>query len=60
MDRHELADLFKHIGDALSLGVVVGTLVQILPAIAAFFTIIWTAIRIYESKTVQKLMGRGE
>ena len=43
-------------GDLLSLGVVVGTLAQVLPAIAALFTIVWTGIRIYESKTVQNLL----
>jgi hypothetical protein len=37
---------------------VVGTLVEFLPAIAAIFTIVWTAIRIFESKTVQKLLGK--
>jgi len=29
-----------------------------LPAIAAIFTIVWTAIRIYETKTVQGWIGR--
>jgi hypothetical protein len=44
----------KYIVDGLSVATVIGTLVQILPAIAALFTIIWTGIRIYESDTVQK------
>ena len=48
----------KHVVDALSLVTVVGTLVQLLPAIAALFTIVWTAIRIYETDTVQKLLGK--
>ena len=43
----------KHILDGLSLVTVLGTLVDILPAVAAAFTIIWTAIRIYETETVQ-------
>jgi hypothetical protein len=54
-EQHETA---KHVVDALSLVTVVGTLVQLLPAIAALFTIIWTAIRIYETDTVQKLLGK--
>jgi hypothetical protein len=54
-DNHETA---KHVVDALSLVTVVGTLVQLLPAIAALFTIVWTAIRIYETDTVQKLLGK--
>jgi hypothetical protein len=54
-ETHETA---KHVVDALSLVTVVGTLVQLLPAIAALFTIVWTAIRIYETDTVQKLLGK--
>jgi hypothetical protein len=44
--------------DVASFGVVVGTLAGALPAIAALFTIIWTAIRIYETDTVQGWLGR--
>ena len=54
-DHHETT---KHVVDALSLVTVVGTLVQLLPAVAALFTIVWTAIRIYETATVQKLLGK--
>jgi len=39
---------------------VLGTLVDILPAIAAAFTIIWTAIRIYETETVQGWINRAK
>ena len=49
----------KHVVDALSLVTVLGTLIDMLPSIAAVFTIIWTAIRIYETKTVQGWMGRN-
>jgi hypothetical protein len=52
---HETA---KTAGDALSIVTVVGTLAEVLPAIAAIFTIIWTALRIYETDTVQKLLGK--
>ena len=48
----------KHIVDAVSIFTVVGTLGDILPPIAALFTIIWTGIRIYETKTVQRALGR--
>jgi hypothetical protein len=44
--------------DALSVVVVVGTLADMLPSIAALFTIVWTGIRIYETQTVQRLLGR--
>jgi peptidoglycan biosynthesis protein MviN/MurJ (putative lipid II flippase) len=46
----------KHVGDAVSIAVVLGALAQWLPPIAALLTIIWTGIRIYESKTVQDIL----
>lgn len=46
----------KHAVDALSILTVAGTLMQYLPAIAALFSIVWTAIRIYETDTVQRLV----
>ena len=49
----------KHVLDALSVVTVVGTLVEMLPSIAALFTIVWTAIRIYETDTVQRWLGKG-
>jgi hypothetical protein len=49
----------KHAVDALSVATVIGTLAQVLPAIAALFTIIWTGFRIYETKTVQSWLGKG-
>lgn len=48
----------KHAVDAVSVVTVVGTLMDILPAVAALFTIVWTAIRIYETDTVQRLLGK--
>lgn len=51
-------ETLKHIGDALSVGTVIATLAAWLPPLAALFTIIWTAIRIYETKTVQKFINR--
>ena len=55
--EHETA---KTVGDALSIVTVVGTLAEILPSIAALFTIVWTILRIYETNTVQKLLGRNK
>lgn len=46
----------KQTVDAISMVTVVGTLVDVLPALAAIFTIVWTAIRIYETKTIQKFI----
>lgn len=56
MDNH--SDTAKTIGDVLSITTVIGTLAQVLPSIAAGFTIIWTIIRIYETKTVQNFLKR--
>ena len=50
----------KTAGDAISIVTVVGTLADVLPAVAALFTIIWTGLRIYETETVQKLLGKGK
>jgi hypothetical protein len=48
----------KYIVDALSFVTVLGTLAEMLPSIAALFTIVWTGIRIYETRTVQKWIGK--
>lgn len=54
-DNHESV---KHVIDALSVVTVLGTLSEMLPSIAALFTIVWTAIRIFETETVQRMLGR--
>lgn len=49
----------KHLADALSVTTLLGTLAEMLPHVAALLTIVWTAIRIYESATVQRwIAGR--
>jgi hypothetical protein len=48
----------KHVIDGLSLITVLGTLMSWLPALAAVLSIVWTVIRIYESKTVQNWVGK--
>jgi len=48
----------KHIVDGLSVATVLGALTAWLPPLAALFTIIWTCLRIYETKTVQGWLGR--
>ena len=50
----------KHIIDFASILTVLGTLADMLPAIAAVFTIVWTAIRMYETKTVQRWLGKSD
>jgi hypothetical protein len=54
----ESHETVKHVVDALSIMTVVGTLVEMLPSVAAIFTIVWTGIRIWETETVQNLFGR--
>lgn len=51
-------ETIKLAGDVASVTTVVGTLVGILPSIAAVFTIVWTSIRIYETDTVQSFLRR--
>jgi hypothetical protein len=58
--REHLSEGSKHILDGLSVITVLGTLADMLPAIAAVFTIVWTAIRIYETKTVQRWLGKKD
>jgi hypothetical protein len=52
-------DSFKHVLDGLSIVTVIGTLAEVLPSIAALFTIIWTGIRIWEMDTVKRWTRRG-
>jgi len=49
----------KQIVDAVSVFTVIGTLSEILPPLAALVTIVWTSIRIYETKTFQRLIHGG-
>jgi chromate transport protein ChrA len=48
----------KTVMDSLAVGGTVATLAGWLPSIASLFTIIWLALRIWESDTVQKLVKR--
>jgi hypothetical protein len=45
--KHESQEIVKTVGDAVSVFTVVGTLIEMLPSIAALITIVWTGIRIY-------------
>ncbi len=58
MSAHHTVASLKAAGDVFSIGTVVAAIAGWLPAVAALFTIVWTAIRIYETRTVQKLLGR--
>ena len=49
----ENTETIKHVVDGLSIITVIGTLADMLPSVAAVFTIVWTSIRIWETTTVQ-------
>lgn len=49
--KHENVELIKQVGDGLSVVTAVGTLMQLLPSVAALFTIVWTGMRIAEMVT---------
>ena len=55
-------ETIKSVVDGLSIITVIGTLADMLPSVAAVFTIVWTSIRIWETNTVQnwvkKLRGK--
>ena len=48
----------KHAIDWASVSIAFGTLLQVLPSIAAALSIIWSVIRIYETKTVQNWLKK--
>lgn len=55
-----LSEGIKHTMDTISIVTVVGTLMNLLPSVAAVLTIVWTGIRIYETETIQKLFKRDK
>ena len=56
--KQEAIEATKHAMDAVSVVTVVGTLVNVLPSIAAIFTIVWTGFRIWETDTVRQWTNR--
>lgn len=57
--KHDMSDTTKTVVDFASLATVLGTISDMLPSIAALFTIVWTSIRIWETKTVQGWFSRS-
>jgi hypothetical protein len=53
-------ETLKHVIDGASILTVIGTLVEFLPAVSAVLSIVWVAIRIYETDTIKKLMNRKD
>jgi hypothetical protein len=58
MNKASDYEVGKQLLDVLSVATVIGALVDILPSIAALFTILWTGIRIWETDTMKKITGR--
>lgn len=50
----------KQAVDLVAASTALGTMVAWLPPLASLFTCIWLAIRIFESDSVQKLLGKSE
>lgn len=46
------------VGDVFSLYVLFAYFLSALPTVALVLTVVWTAIRIYETETVQRLLGK--
>ena len=55
LDQHQE---LKQIADAGSIGITLGTIVGVLPTLSALLAVVWMLIRIYETDTVQRLLGR--
>lgn len=58
MITNYLGDGTRRAVDGASALVAVGTITNLLPHLAALFTVIWTLIQIWETKTVQRIRRR--
>ena len=56
--QQQIQEQIKLVGDGTALGVTVATLLSWLPHMAALASLVWTLLRIYELKTVQKWLKR--
>lgn len=48
----------KTLLDSVSIASIIATFASWLPSAAALLSVIWTGIRIYETRTVQRLLGK--
>lgn len=55
---HRHVDVVKPALDSLAVGTTVATFLGWLPHIAAILSIVWMVIRILETHTVRRLMGK--
>ena len=52
--NQENVETLKNVADGVAAVTAIGTLMQLLPAVAALFTIVWTGMRIAEMITGKK------
>lgn len=48
----------KHVLDVMGVFALMGVFADFLPSLVLLLTGVWTALRIYETDTVQKLLGK--
>jgi hypothetical protein len=54
-----MSEHLKHVGDTLAVvSAMLGLLVESLPHITAFFTLIWVLVRLWQEPTVQDYLAR--
>ena len=54
----DMSEGAKHVADGGAALIVLGTLAKALPSIAALLSVIWLAIRIWESDTIRGITRR--
>ena len=54
-----MTEEIKTVGDVLGVGSTVALLAGWLPPLVSFVTLVWFLIRIYETRTVQKFLKKG-
>ena len=55
-----MTELEKVLADTGAVGLLIATLLSWLPEATALLTFVWVCIRLYETKTVQRWLGRRE
>lgn len=59
MNQHDVKTMTDGAVVTLSLSGILGWLTPVVTLIGGILTIVWMAIRIYETDTVQKLLGKN-
>jgi hypothetical protein len=54
-----MSDTLKSAGDFGAFGIAIAAIVDILPAASAALSLVYIAIRIYETDTVRRWLGRS-